>query len=198
MESSSRKYHEALEGSPAEEYLVGRGLTREVIQHFRLGYVESPSANHEKYRGCLAIPYLTPDGSVTSIRFRNLAGTGTKYLTVPGDMPRLYNAADLVPAYPRICTTEGELDACVAKMAGLPVVGLPGANAWRKEWRYVFRQYDIVYHLADDDEAGQKMGEQLQTELDNVRVITMTGGDVNTYWLEHGSQGLKDRVNGKR
>jgi DNA primase len=198
LERASKLYHSQLDPA-VSEYLTGpeRGLNDETITKFRLGAVVDPLPGHEQYRGCLAIPYLTPSGSVTSIRFRNLTGRGAKYLTVAGDKPRLYNTAALELNTRAMCVTEGELDADTADMCGLPVVGAPGADSWLPVWGRLLTQYDVVYTLSDDDEAGQKFAYAVAKTTDNVRNVVMTGGDVTTFALEHGAEELCGKV-GKR
>lgn len=198
LERASKLYHSQLD-EPAREYLTGpeRGLDEATIAKFRLGVVADPLPGHEHYRGCLAIPYLTPSGSVTSIRFRTLSGYGAKYLTVAGDKPRIYNTAALEQGTRAMCVTEGELDAAVADMCELPTIGIPGAEAWLPLWGRLISQYDVVYTLSDDDDAGQDFAYKVAKTADNVRNVVMTGGDVTTYYLEHGAEELRAKV-GKR
>lgn len=198
MEEASIRYNASIKASPAEKYLTEeRGLTDATIERHHLGYVEDPFPGHEMYHGCLAIPYLTPDGSVTSIRFRRLDGEGSKYLTVAGDMTRLYNTAALTLPYSKVCVTEGEIDAMTAQQCGLPAVGVPGANSWQPVWHLLFKQYDTVFVLIDDDKAGHEFGQAVARSLDTARIVPMTGGDVNSFVLEHGPQALKGKINGR-
>lgn len=193
LERSSQSYHNQL-SEDASEYLMGRGINHETAARFRLGLVADPAPGHEQYRGCLALPYLTPSGSVTSIRFRTLHGNGAKYLTVAGDMPRIYNTVDLERGTRSICVTEGEFDCIISAICGLPTVGLPGVNSWNPVWARLLSQYDAVYTLSDDDDAGQELPQKLGKDLDNVRNVPMRGGDVTTYFLEHGEDALRKKV----
>jgi hypothetical protein len=196
LERASKLYHSQLD-EPVSEYLTGRGLDAEAAAKFRLGAVVDPLPGHEQYRGCLAIPYLTPSGSVTSIRFRNLSGHGAKYLTVAGDKPRIYNTAALERGTRAMCVTEGELDAAVAEVCELPTIGAPGAESWMPLWGRLIAQYDVVYTLSDDDDAGQEFAYKVAKTADNVRNVVMTGGDVTTFFLENGAEELRGKV-GKR
>jgi DNA primase len=194
---ASTKYVENLKGSEAETYLQEeRGLADETIRKFKLGYVgDDPLPGHEKYTRCISIPYLAPDGSVVSIRYRRLDGEGPKYLTMPGDISRLYNTSALTKPYSKICITEGEIDAQTTEQDGLPAVGIPGANTWLPVWTLLFRQYDSVFVLADDDKAGREFGATVQRGLETAHIITMTGGDVNSFRREHGPGSIKERIN---
>ncbi|MFC9974322.1 toprim domain-containing protein [Spirillospora sp. NPDC127200] len=196
LENASQRYNEEITAEGVE-YLTGRGIEPETIETFRLGVVADPLPGHEPYRGFLAIPYLTPSGSVTSIRFRRLSGDGPKYLTVAGDIPRIYNTAALERGTRGICICEGELDAIIAEQCGLPAVGIPGAAAWQKVWVRLFEPYDQVMTLSDDDEAGRAFVTKLAKALGNVRDVPMAGGDVTTFFLTHGGDALRRKVLGK-
>ncbi|WP_379507275.1 hypothetical protein [Nonomuraea zeae] len=197
MGRASKRYAENLSGSEAESYLQDeRGLTEETIARFKLGYVgDDPLPGHESYRGCITIPYVAPDGSVVSIRYRRIVGDGPKYMTMPGDISRLYNTTALTRPYSKICITEGELDAQTTEQDGLPAVGVPGANTWLPVWNLLFRQYDSVFVLADDDKAGREFAATIQRGLETVQIITMTGGDANSYRREHGPGSIKEKIN---
>lgn len=197
LEQASKRYAQALPKSPAAvEYMASRGLS-EMVQRFRLGVVSDPLPGHEQYLGMLAIPYLTPSMSVTTIRYRNLTTVGPKYLSPTGDIPRIYNTEALERATGAIVITEGELDAISAEVAGFPAVGLPGAQSWRPAWRRLFEQYDIVMILQDDDDAGKEFAFKIQSELENARTIVMRRGDVNDFLVKNGPAELRKLVTGK-
>lgn len=197
MEESSWRYHDQLDDA-ALEYLTGpeRCLTEEAIKKHRIGYVVDPSPGHEIVRGYLSIPYLTPKGECISIRFRRLGeGGGPKYMSMAGDIPRLYGTEAITRGTRNICVTEGEFDRIIADMCGLPAVGTPGANAWNPIWARLLVQFDGVYVLHDDDEPGRELVAKIANSgLENVRPVPMTGGDVTTYFTEHGIDGLRVKV----
>lgn len=199
LEKASRKYADELT-EDAVEYLKGpkRGLNEEAIERFRLGVVVDPLPGHESYRGWITIPYLTAYG-VTTIRYRRLGdGAGDKYLTMPGDPVRIFNPEALQRGTRAICLTEGEFDCMVAEMCGMPCIGLPGAQSWQPAWTRLLEQYDAVFFLQDDDEAGRTMAKTLAKPLrGNLRTIVMDGGDVTTFFLQNGREGLREKVLGK-
>jgi hypothetical protein len=55
-------------------------------------------------------------------------------------------------------------------------------------------QYDVVYTLSDDDEVGQEFAYKVAKTTDNARNVIMTGGDVTTFYLEHGAEELRRKV----
>ena len=193
------RYAEQLTENPdVLGYLTGpdRCLTEEMILRFRLGFVADPSPGHEHVKGHIAIPYLTPDGSVVSIRFRRLGdGPGAKYLSMAGDPPRLFNTSALERGTRNIVVCEGEFDAIVAEMCGLPAVAIPGANAWQPVWCRLLVQFDAIYVMHDDDEPGRELVAKITNSgLDNVRPIPMDGGDVTSFYAQYGRDALRAKV----
>lgn len=164
-----------------------------MISRFRLGFVDDPLPGHESVRGHLAIPYLTPDGSVVSIRFRRLGeDSGPKYRSLAGDSPRPFNTSALeLPEPTGMIITEGEFDAMSAVQMGFPAVGIPGTQTWNKMWRRLFVQYMVVYVLHDDDDPGKDMAHKICGDMENARAIPMKqGGDVNGFMREVGPDGF--------
>lgn len=195
MERASDFYHESL-SQEAEEYLVEeRGFLPQTINQFQLGYVADPLPGHESVRGYLSIPYMTPDDSVVSIRFRRLGdeATGPKYRSIAGDKPRPFNTKALeLPEPTGMIITEGEFDAMSAVQMGFPAVGVPGAETWQKMWRRLFVQYSVVYVLRDDDEAGKDLANKICGDMENAREIPMKNyGDVNGFMRKVGPDGFK-------
>jgi DNA primase len=171
----------------------------EQVARFHLGFVSDPIPGHEIFRGRLAIPYLrvNPSGevSVVSIRFRRLSEEGSKYLTLPGDRPRLFNTADALAEEDEIAITEGELDAVAASIHGIPAVGVPGANSWKPHFTDVFLGYAKVWILADGDQPGLEFAAAVADKLDNASIIPMpTGEDVNSTIQRHGVSEVLSRM----
>jgi len=170
---------------------------------FLLGYVEDPLPGDEMHRGSLAIPYLRWSQEhgwvVVSIRFRCIenhehAGHG-KYMTLPGDRPRLYNTLALLKPSPTIAITEGEIDAITAQVCGIPAVGVPGATSWQPWFAEPFFGYRTVFVLTDGDKPGLEFGHKVATSLPNAKIIPMPDGeDVNSLVLSRGKTALLERI----
>lgn len=204
LTEATKSYWESIGGSPAERILEERGIGRDVIDRYRLGYVESPVPGHEMYQGRIAIPYLrwSPGcgRSVVSIRFRCAAPDCShtdhaKYATVSGDTPRMYNTPVLLEHPDIVCVTEGELDAIIATEHGIPAVGIPGANAWKSHFWRVLRGHEKVWFLADGDQPGKDGAAKIAKTLPNCSIIPMSdGGDVTTDILDHGAEWLREKI----
>lgn len=182
--------------SLAEEFLNGRGLTIEDAQTYRLGVVVSDDwPETAPYRGRLSIPYLTPSG-VRDIRFRSLDGTDPKYMSRPGAHGLMFNVGALWQDSHTIAICEGEMDAIVMDLySGIPAVGIPGAQAWKKHFAKLFADYDRVLVIGDGDAAGRDFIRGVATKIDNAVPIYMDEGlDVNELYLLHGVDAVESLV----
>lgn len=196
LKSQVSRYHQSLEDSPAWEYLEKRGLTGvndEKLNRLRLGFVPSEVST---YGGMLAIPYLRQHPrhgwGCVSMRYRNLNGDKPKYLTEPGDRPRIYNTVALTSNSPVVGIAEGEMDAISATLSGLPTVGIPGVNSWENYWSTMFVGYERVFIFADGDDPGRNFAKRLASQLPNASVIHMPNGeDVNSVLVSEGAQGVQ-------
>lgn len=191
LNRATQTYYEALKTSEvAQEHLKDRGITGEVAQHFRLGYVSEPLENHDQMQGMLSIPFLTPLGTV-AIRFRRLSGDGHKYHQEAGTLSPLFNVRDLHRPEPYLAVDEGELDAVVMSgCVGVPAVGLAGTGNWKsrgKFYRRLFLDYERVFVLMDPDKAGQEMAPDILRKVPNAVNIVLPA-DVNETYLSHGRE----------
>lgn len=205
LQQAVTKYHGALPESVGARYLVeDRGLSLDLVERFRLGFVSEPEIGHEMFRNRLAIPYLRKsvqgNWAVVDIKFRAIPGVSCamedkKYLCVSGTKPRLFNTYDAVTHDDEIAIAEGELDALTASAYGIPCVGAPGATAWQDHFTEIFYGYETVFVLCDGDDPGMKFGQSLAKKLPNVRIIPMdTGEDVNSTVHKHGVDKILERM----
>jgi len=164
-------------------YLIGRGLA-DAAERFRLGYVEPADDVPRQYWNRMAIPYLTATGPV-QIRYRCVADHDckdrgcSKYLGDKGVEVTLYNASTLLDARGPVVLCEGELDAvAVETIAGLPAVGVPGSQAWKRHpyWARCFVGLDLIL-FADGDAAGDDLAATIAADLPEIRVVRAPDGD---------------------
>lgn len=182
-------------------YLAARGLDAARAAQFRLGFVADERPGFEQMRGRLSIPFLTPAGPV-DVRFRCVrdhdckeAGC-PKYLGLPGRETPLFNVMALQSAGDVIAVTEGELDAVTLQAhAGLPAVGVPGAEAWKPHYGRCLADYEKVLVFCDGDKAGRSLGRTVVREIPSATVINLPEGeDVNSMFLKEGPDGLLRRA----
>jgi DNA primase len=190
---ASRKYQESI--YQAEDYLRSRGISLEVARLARLGVVEEPEPGHEAYTGRLSIPYITKSG-IVDIRFRSLnPAVEPKYMGMTGVDTKMYNVLDIERAGDWIGVCEGELDTLtMSRCVGIPCVGVPGSNSWKKHYTRLLADFERVFVFADGDAAGREFANSLARELPVTVVGFGDGHDVNSAYTEHGAQYILDKI----
>lgn len=191
--AASDQYAASYVGSPAQEYMVSRGLDS-MAERFKIGYVVEPAPGHDdRYKGMLSIPYLTPNGTV-GFKFRHIDGREPKYLAPAGQRQHMFNVQAVLDAVNYIVVVEGELDAIAAESVGIPAVGISGSNAWRSIYSRCFDGISKVIVCTDNDDKqdGSNPGQELARKIsDNVsqsiRVSLPIGQDVNSTILNQGA-----------
>lgn len=196
LKSAVSKYHAALPGSPAEEYLSQRGLSLSDVEKYRIGYVEDPLVEHTQYTGKMVIPYLRWHPrfgwSAVTMRFRALDGSKPKYQSIKGDHPRIFNTQALMAGGLEVGVAEGEIDAITATKCGMPTVGVPGTTSWQDHWTPLFEGYKTVHLFVDGDDAGEKFASEMMQRLPNVRLVPFPPGeDVNSLYCAEGEEQLQ-------
>ena len=168
-----------------KNYLAEHGLydpknpSAAIARKYMLGIVLNPLPGDERFRGWMAIPYLTRRGGTKAIRFRNLTGNDdAKIGQHKGQNIRLYNSAALFGPHQDIGITEGEIDAIAAtEFFGMPSIGVPGATQWvahNRMWSPLFKDFERVHVLADGDKAGKDLADAIIETLNfKARVIKM-------------------------
>lgn len=195
LEEATAAYEQQLEGLGIE-YLLKRGITREVAASFRLGYVAEPLPGDDHLRGRVSIPYLTPSGVVgLQLRAATIEAE-SKYLPYRAGLPgRPFNVSVLLQRGV-VYLTEGEIDAISATLAGLPALGISGSKKWKPAYARMLRYRQVVV-LADGDAAGLEFAETCLRDLENSKMILMPPGmDVNSILVERGIEGLRKLVAG--
>lgn len=199
-ERLTRLYEDQLPSSPAEKYLIQRGITKEAQNYFHLGFVGEPEPEERPYLNRLSIPFIVGSTCV-GIKYRVLDDREPKYLSSSGfEARRIFNPNILKSLHTKVYVCEGELDAITLTQLGVPAVAIPGANNWNPVAGRALRHRRIVV-LADGDgktakgrEAGPKLGKQLLSSLDDCGMIIMEGTDVNQYFLDHGGDQLLEYI----
>jgi DNA primase len=190
---ASMKYAESIH--LAEDYLASRGITREAARLARLGVVAEPETGHEQYKGRLSIPYITKTG-VVDLRFRSLdPAVEPKYMGMTGVETRMYNVLDIERAGDWIGVCEGELDTLtLSALVGIPCIGVPGSNSWKKHYTRLLADFERVFIFADGDEPGREFARGLAKELPTTVVTMEDGEDVNSSFVKYGADYIRDKI----
>lgn len=200
----SREYAKQLPGSPGEQWLLSRSISKEAMEFFEIGYVETPMRGDNAHQGRVVIPYHTRSGTValrsTSVPSADGVRGEPKYLPwMAGDISRPFNTTALQSVTQDIYICEGEMDTITAWMAGFYAVGIPGVQNWKDVYRPMFR-YRNVTVLADNDDEGQgrDFATKVATKLGNTQVLSMPKGhDLNSYFNEVGLDVFRKYVMGE-
>ena len=181
--------------SLAEDYLASRGITREAARLARLGVVEEPETGHEQYTGRLSIPYITKTG-VVDLRFRSLnPAVEPKYMGMVGAETKMYNVLDIERAGDWIGVCEGEIDTLtLSTLVGIPCIGVPGSNSWKKHYTRLLADFERVFIFADGDEPGREFARGLSKELPATVVAMEDGEDVNSSFVKYGADYIRDKI----
>lgn len=179
----------------AEDYLRSRGIPMEVARLARLGVVVEPEVGHEMYQGRLSIPYVTKTG-VVDLRFRSLnPAVEPKYMGLTGADTKMYNVLDIERASDFIAVCEGELDTItLSSCVGIPCVGVPGANSWKRHYTRLLADFERVFVFADGDQPGKEFANSLARELPVTVVQFPDGEDVNSYYTKNGADSIKEKA----
>lgn len=183
----------------AEGYLASRGIDLEAARSVGLGVVRDPIQGHENKVGRLAIPYLTSQGPV-NMNFRCIQPHSCKdhghqkYMTWGGIETTLYGVQFLDAADDYIAVAEGEIDALSSNLAGIPCVGISGAEKWKDHWTNVFEDFAQKFVWQDGDAAGTRFGDMLESKVGAIRLICDEGMDVNSTYTSQGPEALRAKI----
>lgn len=179
----------------AQDYLASRGIPIEAARLAQLGVVAEPEIGHEQYIGRLSIPYITKTG-VVDLRFRSLnPAVEPKYMGLTGAETKMYNVLDIDRAGDFIGVCEGELDTItMSSCIGIPCIGVPGANSWKKHYTRLLADFERVFIFADGDQPGTEFARSLARELPVTIVQLPEGEDVNSLYVSNGAQYFRDKI----
>lgn len=200
LEANTQQYQKDLaDDQEAQDYLTERGISNQAADYFRLGVVRNPSSDHEKYKGRISFPYITPSG-VVAIRFRTIGphGDRAKFLSMSGDIARPYNTRALLDNR-EVYICEGETDTIASYECGLAAIGFPGVTTWGKDSRVFSRMLAnrSVCVLGDSDDSGEGAGfaDEIYRSLGGCRIVMMPKSyDVSKLVLEQGPEALLKRI----
>jgi DNA primase len=179
----------------AEDYLRSRGIPLEVARLASLGVVAEPETGHEAFKGRLSIPYITKTG-VVDLRFRSLnPAVEPKYMGMTGAETKMYNVLDVERASDFIGVCEGELDTLtLSACVGIPCVGVPGANSWKKHYTRLLADFERVFVFADGDQPGTEFARSLARELPVTIIQLPDGHDVNSMFVQDGVEYFNQKM----
>jgi DNA primase len=144
------------ENQKAIEYFKSRGITKDSVERYKLGYSTS--------QDMVTIPVYSPDGICLGFVGRSIQGKRFKNSTNLPKSKTLFNLSRN-KRVDKVFVVESSFDAIRIEQVGGHAVATLGATI-SKEQRKLLKQYfNQVIALGDNDEAGQNMSNKLLTDL---------------------------------
>lgn len=174
-------------GSPLSYALLdAKGLSAEFIEDEGFDWRDTEWRDKETgdTRHVVEMPYRNESGKVVATRVR-LEVKGAKRF-VWRKRPKIvpYGLHLLKPEHTRVLLVEGETDTLALLQAGIPALGIPGADNWKSEWARHLRGR-LVYVWQEPDTGGATFARKIFGDLPDARVIKAPDGakDANELWL---------------
>jgi hypothetical protein len=120
----------------------------------------------------VAIPYANG-----SLRYRTALEGKDRFRWRKGDKPDLYGVERL-EEYRKIgwvLMIEGETDYATGLLMGLPVIGAPGADAWKSKWASLFQGL-AIYVWKEPDMGGKTLTTKLAMSFREIHIIDAPPG----------------------
>jgi DNA primase len=107
----------------------------------------------------------------------------------------MYNVLDIERAGDWIGVCEGELDTLtMSRLVGIPCVGVPGANSWKKHYTRLLADFERVFVFADGDAPGREFAASLARELPVTTISLGDNEDANSAFVKFGAEYIRDKM----
>jgi hypothetical protein len=120
-------------------------------------------------KAAIRIPYLAEDGQESAVRFRialeKTEDGDERFRWRTGSKAMLYGLWRLekIRKVGWVVLVEGESDTQTLWYHGIPALGIPGADTWKKEWAGYLGGVERVYVVVEPDKGGETLREALAT-----------------------------------
>lgn len=154
------KYNqEALTNPRSIQYLKGRGINKESVEKFQIGYILEEDM--------VCIPIHMPNAKCVGLVQRSIDGKTFKNTT---DLPKSKTMFNIHNAkkHDGVFIVESSFDAVRIEQAGGHAVATLGANITSGQVEIVKKYFNKVFVIGDNDDAGKKMAEKMVTKLPKI------------------------------
>ncbi len=139
----------------------------------------------------IVVPYYTTKGAVWRRKVFQPGGApavfweGESKAQVPYGLETVQLGGEIV------FLTEGESCSWALRVAypNIPVLGVPGAQAWKQDWAGIVKGFKRVYLLFDADKAGRQCRERVLEDLPDARDVVWPDGLDTRDVLQHEQMG---------
>lgn len=159
IETVKRLNNTALSSHRAAQYLKGRGITKDSVEKYLIGYSEK--------QDMITIPIFSPDGICVGMVGRSIEGK--EFKNTPG-LPRsktMFNIQRNKVAS-KVFVVESSFDAIRIEQVGGKALATLGSNISRKQKDLLKKYFTSIIVVSDNDDAGRDMAEKLKMSLGNL------------------------------
>lgn len=151
-------YSELLSENKAIDYFKSRGINKDSIDHFKLGY----SSN----QGMVTVPVHNPDGMPIGLVGRSIEGKSFKNSTNLPKSKTMFNIHRAKKIGDHVIVVESSFDAIRIHQAGYPnVVATLGGFLSTEQHQLLNRYFNRITIMTDADLAGRKLGLSIANKL---------------------------------
>lgn len=158
VETIDRLHADLAGNKNARDYLESRGINKESMKHFCLGY--SPAMN------MVVTPVHSPDGMPIGIVGRSIEGKAFKNSTSLPKSKTLFNIHRAKRVGSQVVVVESNFDAIRVHQAGFPnVVATLGGFLSTEQHQLLNRYFNKIIIMTDADLAGRELGKSIANKL---------------------------------
>lgn len=146
----------------AIEYIKKRGITRQSVQKYQIGYSVK--------RSMITIPIHSPDGICVGFVGRSIEGK--QFQNSPG-LPKSKTIFNLhrTKISSQIFVVESSFDAMRIEQVGRSAVATLGSTVSNRQMTLLKQYFNSIILLPDNDEAGRSMTRKLQDSLGSIITV---------------------------
>lgn len=148
----------------AKNYFISRGINKESMRHFVLGY--------SKNMGMVTVPVHSPDDLAIGIVGRSIQGKSFKNSTNLPKSKTLFNVNRAKKIGDHVIIVESSFDAIRIHQAGFPnVVATLGGFLSPDQHNLLNRYFNKITIMTDADHAGRELGMSIANKLRNKDIL---------------------------
>lgn len=164
QETLDNLYNNLKSNQEAKDYFVGRGISEESMDHFKLGYSENLNM--------VTVPVHSPDGIPVGLVGRSIKD---KVFKNSNNLPRsktLFNIHRAKKIGAQVIVVESAFDAIRVHQAGFPnVVATLGGHISTDNLALLNRYFTTVTIMTDADKAGRDLGINISRKLRSKNIL---------------------------
>jgi DNA primase len=159
IEIVKRLNQTALQSARAAQYLKGRGITKDSVEKYLIGYSEK--------QDMVTIPIYSPDGICVGMVGRSIEGK--EFKNTPG-LPRAKTMFNIQrnKIAGKVFVVESSFDAIRIEQVGGKALATLGSNISNKQKDLLKKYFTSIIVVSDNDDAGRDMKEKLSMSLGNI------------------------------